>query len=126
PLRAKAGHDGRGGGGQRSPTPATKGRLPQAAKNQFVPPIVRPVDTTPKLVIAPTIVTTADLHLPTLPLPLGDPNGIPGPPSGGLWSGGGIGNTHGTGVGSRSGPGYGDGDTDGVATVQNARVTSPV
>ena len=125
PLRASADHGGRGGGGQRSPVPASRGRLPKAAKLQFVPPLIRPVNTEPKLVIEPTIVTTAELHIPDLPLPIGDSNGVPGPPSGGPGSGGGIGDTDGTGVGHRKGPGAGDGET-GIATAHDLRVTRPV
>ncbi|HZU26091.1 MAG TPA: energy transducer TonB [Bryobacteraceae bacterium] len=126
PLHASAGSTGRGGGGQNSPTPPSHGRLPRAAKIQFTPPVVRPPETQPKLVIEPTIVTNAELHIPTLPLPIGDPNGVPGPPSGGPGSGGGIGDSKGTGVGHTRGAGAGNDGEDGIATAHGGRVSPPV
>src|SRR5579884_421836 len=114
-----------GGGGQRSPTPPSKGRLPRLARVQFVPPIIRTNPVQAKLVVEPTLVVSADIHVPATPLPIGDPNGIPGPPSGGPGSGGGIGDGPGTGIGHRRGPGYGDGDK-GVASIVGPGVSRPV
>ena len=123
PVRTSSG--GRGGGGDRSPTPASTGRLPRFARQQFVPPVVTVKNTQPKLVIEPTLQISAELHVPNMPLPIGDPNGVAGPPSGGPGSGGGIGGGIGTGVGNSRGPSYGDEDGPGAGR-SSGRVTQPV
>ncbi len=102
--------DGGGGGGVRSPLPASKGRLPRQALRQFTPPQVTVANPAPKLIMEPTILVAPDIALPKVDLAqYGIPNGVPGPLSGGPGSGGGIGAGDGTGVGDSRGPGYGDG-----------------
>jgi protein TonB len=102
--------EGGGGGGTRSDTPASLGRLPRAARRQFTPPVVKFENLNPQLPMEPTLVMRSEIALPTIDLPqFGDPNGVAGPPSGGRGSGGGIGDGEGTGVGDSHGPGYGPG-----------------
>ena len=121
----QTGSGGHGGGGDRSPTRASKGRLPKFARQQFVPPVVVVKNLEPKLVIEPTLQVEAEVRLPDLPLPIGDPNGVTGPPSGGPGSGGGIGDGIGTGVGRNRGPSYGDDNGPGAGT-SGGRITQPV
>ena len=100
---------GGGGGGTRSDTRASAGRLPRAAPRQFTPPVVEYVNLNPQLPMEPTLVMS-EIALPNIDLPrFGDPNGVSGPASGGRGSGGGIGDGIGTGVGDSPGPGYGPG-----------------
>jgi periplasmic protein TonB len=102
---------GGGGGGTRSLLSASKGALPKAAARQFTPPQVEPLNPEPKLIVEPTIVVATNAPLPVINLTqLGDPNGLPGPPSGGPGSGGGIGDGNGGGVGPGKGLGYGPGE----------------
>jgi protein TonB len=108
---------GGGGGGTRSDTEASLGRLPRAARRQFTPPVVEYVNLNPQLPMEPTLVMTSDVVLPSIDLPrFGDPNGVPGPPSGGRGSGGGIGDGEDGGVGNSRGPGYGPGAGGGGVT----------
>ena len=60
-------------------------------------------------VVAPQL---AQLHINLLNL--GDPNGVPGPPSAGPGVGGGIGSGQGRGVGEGKGPGVGPGEGGGA------------
>lgn len=122
---ARTGTTGHGGGGQRSPTPATKGRLPQFARRQLTPPMVVPQNIEPKLVVPPTLLVNARIHVPDLPLTIGDPHGINGPPSGGPGSGGGIGDGVGTGIGRDRGPSWGNGLGPGAGT-SSGMLTKPV
>jgi TonB family protein len=95
-----------GGGGMKSPTPASRGVLPETAPIQLVPPTPFITQTPPELMAIPTIVA-ADLSSfvnRNLVLPLGDPNGAIGPPSGGPGSMAGIGDGAGRGIGNESGP----------------------
>lgn len=93
-----------GGGGRRSPIPASQGKLPKPSLRQFTPP--EGVSTNPKLTIEPSIIAPPDVALPqTASDNYGDPLGVLGPASGGPGSGGGIGLGTSTGVGS--GPGAG-------------------
>jgi periplasmic protein TonB len=102
---------GGGGGGDRSPLAASKGRLPRIAPRQFTPPAVVIQNTEPKLPMEPTLVISADVRLPQVDLSvLGDPFGKNGPPSNGTGKGGGIGDGEGTGVGPGKGPGVGPGE----------------
>lgn len=97
-------HDSGGGGGRRSPLPASQGKLPKPSLRQFTPPEV--VSTNPKLTVEPSIIAPPDLALPQIASDsYGDPLGGLGLPSGGPGSGGGIGLGTSTGVGS--GPGAG-------------------
>jgi TonB family protein len=124
--REKAG----GGGGTRSGTAASLGRLPRAARRQFTPPVVEYVNLNPQLPMEPTLVISSEIVLPTIDLArFGDPNGVSGPPSGGRGSGGGIGDGIGTGVGDSQGPGYGPGPGGGGVTGSGGfvgSVTEPV
>lgn len=101
---------GGGGGGDRSPLPPSQGKLPKIAKRQFTPPSAVVTNPNPKLVMEPTIVVQPDAPIPQINAQnYGLPTGIPGPPSNGPGSGGGIGTGRGGGVGSGSGVGYGPG-----------------
>jgi TonB family protein len=106
---------GGGGGGDRSPLPPSQGKLPKIAKRQFTPPSAVVNNPNPKLVMEPTIVVQPDAPLPQIAATnYGLPTGIPGPPSNGPGSGGGIGTGRGGGVGSGSGVGYGPGSGAGT------------
>jgi TonB family protein len=106
---------GGGGGGKHQLTPPSQGRLPKAADKQFVPPDPEPPkNPDPTLVVEPTVVAPQLAQLPSLNLlNIGDPQGVPGPPSSGTGSGGGIGSGTGRGVGVGNGPGVGPGDGGG-------------
>ncbi len=105
-----AGHGG-GGGGDRSPIPASVGRLPKIAPRQFTPPMAVIHNPEPKLAMEPSIVISPDVSLPQIKLPvLGDPYGHSGPPSNGTGKGGGLGDGDGTGIGPGKGPGVGPGE----------------
>ncbi len=105
---------GGGRGGDRSPTPAAKGRLPKIAMHQFVPPTEIVRNEHPKLTMEPTIVAPPDAILPNANLPnIGDPLAKLGPLSNGMGSGGGIGNGMGGGIGSGVGSGLGPGSGGG-------------
>lgn len=100
---------GGGGGGDRSPTPASKGKLPKLAPRQFVPPQVKPPEDA-KLVMEPTLVIQPDANIPKVNMDqLGDPLAKAGLASNGFGSGGGIGNGSGGGVGPGRGAGFGPG-----------------
>jgi len=107
---------GGGGGGTRALTPASKGVLPRASDKQFVPPTPVVVNMAPELVMEPTIIAPVLANLPSNAsslLPIGDPNGVIGPPSAGPGTGGGIGDGIGHGVGPGTGPGVGPGSGGG-------------
>jgi periplasmic protein TonB len=102
---------GGGGSGDHSPLPASLGRLPRIARQQFTPPRAVIYNMDPKLPMEPTLVIWADVSLPKMDLSvLGDPWGRPGPPSNGTGKGGSIGDGNGTGVGPGKGPGAGPGE----------------
>jgi hypothetical protein len=83
---------GGGGGGKRQPTPASLGRLPRAADKQLAPPDPEPPkNPDPKLIVEATVVAP-QLRQQLALLNIGDPNGVPGPPSSGPGANGGIGN----------------------------------
>lgn len=128
--KKKAAMGGGGGGGDRSPTPATKGKLPRAAPRQFTPPTAVVQNQNPKLPMEPTIVVQSDAPLPQIAsAQFGNPLGIPGPPSNGTGSGGGIGSGRGGGVGPGSGQGYGPGsggNTGGGVFKIGGGVSAPV
>jgi TonB family protein len=106
---------GGGGGGDRSPLPPSQGKLPKIAPRQFTPPTAVVNNPNPKLVMEPTIVVQPDANLPNIASPnYGLPTAVPGPPSSGPGSGGGIGTGRGGGVGSGSGIGYGPGSGAGT------------
>jgi TonB family protein len=106
---------GGGGGGDRSPLPASKGRLPRPSLKQFTPPVAVYNNLNPKLAMEPTIIAPPDVILPQVNMSVyGDPLAKIGPPSNGPGSGGGIGSGTGGGVGSGKGGGYGPGEGGGV------------
>ncbi len=106
---------GGGGGGKRQLTLPSKGRLPRPAEKQLAPPDPEPPkNPDPTLIVEPTVVAPQLAQLPQLNLlNIGDPNGIPGPPSSGPGTGGGIGTGQGRGVGEGKGPGVGPGEGGG-------------
>jgi protein TonB len=98
-----------GGGGQRSPTPVSKGQLPKFAETQIVPPKAPPMEE-PKIKIDPTIEVQKDLKMANSTLPnLGMPNSPLIGASMGNGSGTGIGSGNGSGLGPGSGGNYGGG-----------------
>jgi periplasmic protein TonB len=121
---------GGGGGGDRSPLAASKGRLPKAALRQFTAPVAVVNNLDPKLTMDPSIIAPPDVALPQVNMnAYGDPLAKIGPPSNGRGSGGGIGDGKGGGVGSGSGGGLGLGDGGGVGGGVyrvGGGVTSPV
>ncbi|HEX5482213.1 MAG TPA: energy transducer TonB [Terriglobia bacterium] len=128
PAPKRAG--GGGGGGTRTPTPPSKGREPKFSWTQLAPPSVTVNIPKPKLPVEPTILGPPDMKLPKLAdNMLGNPTAVPGPPSNGPGTGGGIGDGNGTGVGSGSGgglgPGQGGGTGGGVFSVGGG-VSQPV
>jgi periplasmic protein TonB len=105
---------GGGGGGDRSPTPVSKGKLPKLANKQFVPPMITHVEN-PKLVMDPTLIIPPDASIPKVDSPnLGDPLSKSGLASNGFGSGGGMGSGRGGGIGPGSGPGFGPGSGGGM------------
>jgi TonB family protein len=106
---------GGGGGGDRSLLEASKGKLPKISPKQFTPPMAVVNNPDPKLVMEPTIMVQPNAPLPQVNISaLGNPLGMPGPPSNGTGSGGGIGSGKGGGVGSGSGGGFGPGSGGGT------------
>jgi len=81
---------GDGGGGDRSPLPASPGALPQFARMQFTPPTVTIPRVAPLLPMPATLLGPPELTLPAMKLdmPFGDPLAQAGPPSQGPGSGG--------------------------------------
>jgi periplasmic protein TonB len=108
-YRPKAQMHGGGGGGDHSPLPAPKGKLPKPALRQFTPPAVIPPEQA-KLTMEPTIIAPPDVPLPQVAMNnYGDPLAKLGPLSNGTGAGAGIGSGAGGGVGPGSGIGYGPG-----------------
>lgn len=107
-----------GGGGDRSPLPASFGKLPKAALRQFTPPEAVYSNLNPKLTVDPSIIAPPDAALPQVDSDhYGDPFGKSGILSNGPGSGGGIGSGDHGGVGpghtAGAGPGeggFGDGE----------------
>jgi TonB family protein len=122
---------GGGGGGDRSPLPASKGRLPKSALRQFTPPAAVLNNLAPKLAMEPSILAPPDVTMPSVNMAnYGDPLAKLGPPSNGTGSGGGIGSGKGGGVGSGTGggvgPGEGGGFGGGVYSVGDHGLVLPV
>ncbi len=114
PTVKKDAMHGGGGGGDRSPTPVSKGKLPKLANRQFVPPMISHVED-PKLVMEPTLIMPPDTNIPKVNIDqLGDPLSKSGIASNGFGSGGGMGSGRNGGVGSGSGPGFGPGSGGGM------------
>jgi TonB family protein len=108
PLSGRSG--GGGGGGRNTLTPPSKGQLPRAADKQILPPLVEVKNLAPELVVESTIVAPQLTNPVMLGIPIGDPNGVVGPPSAGPGTGGGVGTGEGTGVGAGVGQGAGPGN----------------
>jgi periplasmic protein TonB len=90
-----------GGGGQHDLAPVSKGRLPDFAQKQLIPPKAPPT-VAPKLAVVPTVVVQKDLNLANNQMPnLGMPNST--------LVGNSLGNGTGTGIGSGNGSGIGPG-----------------
>src|SRR5262252_3002400 len=102
---------GGGGGGRETPTPASKGQLP---KFDLTPPIIaprpEPTPRPPSLPVPETVQVDPRLEPKRDELAVtGLPTGVPGPPSAGPGSGGGMGSGSGGGMGSGDGTGVGPG-----------------
>jgi protein TonB len=120
-------HHGGGGGGERSLSRASRGRLPRLARRQFTPPSATPREVHAVLVIEPALVAPPDIHLlqPAL-LRIGDPFGRDVPASSGPGSGGGIGAGNNGGIGDHRGPGFGTDDGGGIGgTANGGGITAP-
>ena len=101
---------GGGGGGRNEPTPPSQGRPPQMALTpQIVMPDPKPPKITPDSMIVPATIYGDPKMMPQMKGPIGDPEGVPAPPSSGPGSGAGIGRGNGTGVGRGGGGGLGPG-----------------
>jgi periplasmic protein TonB len=116
PIKLKPGNDearGGGGGGDRSPLPASKGRLPKFTMTQFVPPSI-PRNPNPLLVAKASLIGPPDLQLPSPNLDIvGNPLVKKINDSDGPGNGGGMGDGEGTGLGIGRGPGFGPGENGG-------------
>jgi periplasmic protein TonB len=109
-----------GGGGQRGPTPVTKGTPPKFAEEQIVPPKAPPLEP-PKIHIEPTIEVQKDVkmasNIPQI--------GIASSPIVGMSMGNGSGTGLGSGNGAGLGPGSG-GNTGGGPKRIGGGVSAPV
>src|ERR1700691_39906 len=112
-IKKDAIHGG-GGGGDRSSTSVSQGKLPKLSNKQFVPPMISHLEN-PKLVMDPTLIIQPDANIPTVNMDqLGDPLAKSGLASNGFGAGGGMGSGRGGGVGPGSGPGFGPGSGGGM------------
>jgi protein TonB len=99
-----------GGGGQRGPTPVTKGQLPKFAKVQITPPKAPPMEQPKIRMPDPTIEVQPDLKMANNNMPnLGMPNSPLMGSSMGNGKGSGLGSGNGSGLGPGSGGNYGGG-----------------
>jgi protein TonB len=99
-----------GGGGQRSPTPVSKGQLPKFADTQITPPKAPPMEQPKIRMPDPTIEVQKDLKMANNNMPnLGMPTSNLMGSSMGNGSGTGIGSGSGSGLGPGSGGNYGGG-----------------
>jgi len=106
---------GGGGGGDRSPTPASFGKAPKFALRQFTPPVAVYNNMNPKLSVEPTLIGDPNTKVANVDYPLyGDPMSKYMTPSNGQGSGGGIGNGKGGGIGNGNGGGLGPGSGGGT------------
>ena len=113
PHAEDTGHGG-GGGGERSPIPASKGRLPDFATTQFAPPSIHR-NPNPLLVAEASLLGPPDLQFPSPNLNFdGDPMAKMISDSNGPGRGSGMGNGDGTGIGSGHGSGFGPGEEAGA------------
>jgi len=106
PKKPAATHPG--SGGDRSPLPASRGRLPKADIRQFTPPVAVYHNMDPRMTMEPSIIAPPDMALPQIDSDrYGDPFSKFTFASNGPGSKGGIGSKEGTGVGDSDGPGFG-------------------
>jgi TonB family protein len=134
--KAKQKAGGGGGGGRKTPTPPSKGQLPEfSLRPPIIAPRPEPQLRTPALPVPETVQVDPRLQPKRDDLaPTGLPTGVPGPPSAGPGEGGGMGSGRGGGMGPGSGTGVGPGEGynmgggsprlgggDGVATVVDAK-----
>jgi len=105
PMKAKAMG---GGGGQRGPTPVTKGTPPKFAEQQIVPPKAPPLQD-PKIKIEPTVEVQKDVHMASSLPQIGVANSPLVGMSMGNGSGTGLGSGNGSGIGPGSGGNTGGG-----------------
>jgi protein TonB len=108
-----------GGGGQRGPTPVTKGTPPKFAEHQIIPPKAPPLEE-PKIHMAPTIEVQKDLKMASSIPQIGVANS----PLVGMSMGNGRGTGLGSGNGSGLGPGSG-GNTGGGPKRIGGGVSAP-
>jgi periplasmic protein TonB len=109
---------GGGGGGNHELLEASKGKLPEFAKKQIVPPQILRLDN-PKLAMEPTVVmpqiklpdnpSMPDLGIPQSPQVAFASQGSGSGSGFGSGSGGGLGSGNGNGIGPGEGGGYGGG-----------------
>lgn len=117
--------EGGGGGGENSPLPPSKGRLPRMTPKPFVPP--SPQLRQARLTVEPAIAGPEDVAMPQLDLAqYGDPLASSRFASGGPGQRGGIGKGCCGGVGDHTGPGYGDGPPGGISLRAVTGATAPV
>ena len=116
PIKAKSMG---GGGGQRGPTPVTKGTPPKFAERQIVPPKAPPLEP-PKINIQPTIEVQKDVKMASSIPQIGVANS----PLVGMSMGNGRGTGLGSGNGSGLGPGSG-GNTGGGPRRIGGGVSAP-
>ncbi len=109
-----------GGGGQRGPTPVTKGTPPKFAEHQIIPPKAPPLEE-PKIKMAPTIEVQKDLKMASSIPQIGVANS----PLVGMSMGNGSGTGLGSGNGSGLGPGSG-GNTGGGPRRIGGGVSAPI
>ena len=95
-----------GGGGAQQDRPATAGRVQVVlARRPLLPPVTRPLDHTPKLMVETGI--SVDVPMPVVQA-MGDPlSMVKGPPSGGRGLGKGLGDGPGDGIGPGGNAGLG-------------------
>ena len=109
---------GGGGGGKHEQLPASGGRMPDAVRNQLMPPDPaepRPLENPEEIVEPkPSVQMPVEFEVDS-PLPIGDMTApLTNRLSSGPGSGGGIGDGNGTGIGPGDGPGYGPGAKGGT------------
>jgi protein TonB len=106
---------GGGGGGDRSPLPASKGKFARPARRPFTPPSATANNPNPKLIAEPTIVVPPDVTLPQIAAnDYGDPLSKLGLASNGPGTASGIGSGSRGGIGPGDGPGAAPGFDGGI------------
>jgi len=119
---------GGGGGGDRSPTPPSRGPIPRFSATPLAPPSASLPNVKPLMPVQPNLLGAPQLTLPEMSMvgPWGDPHGVTGPYSNGPGKNGGIGDGDNGGVGRGKGPDYGpDEGCCGVYSVGNG-VSAPI